>query len=111
MNSASTCKRALNCCASGLGVVNPVLGVPARHPSFQRMLETARDLGIPCALTTVPGLIDLSADPLGLGTLQRRKPRTAATLAGKLGGWYTTLTHAIRGQRHAESQALTSRAN
>ncbi len=90
------------------GVVNPVLAFPhGIHNS--RMLETARDLGIPCALTTVPGLIDLSADPLGWGRFSVESHDTAATLAGKLGGWYTTLTHAIRGQRHAESQALTAR--
>lgn len=76
-----------------------------RRPTFafphgihdQPMLDVARDLGIRCALTTVPGLIDISSDPLGWGRFSVESHDTAATLAGKLGGWYTPLTHKLRG--------------
>ena len=75
-----------------------------RRPTFafphglhdQPMLDVARDLGIRCAPTTTPGLIDISSDPLGWGRFSVESHDTAATLAGKLGGWYTPLTHKLR---------------
>ncbi|HEY4309386.1 MAG TPA: glycosyltransferase [Pirellulales bacterium] len=77
------------------GVRHPVLAFP-HGIHDQEMLDIVRELDIPSALTTVPGLIDLASNPLGWGRFSVESHDTAATLAGKLGGWYTEITHTIR---------------
>ena len=75
-----------------------------RRPTFafphglhdQPMLDVARDLGIRCALTTTPGLIDISSDPLGLrasaSKAMTRPPRWPASWADGA----APLTHKLR---------------
>ncbi len=93
-----------------LGVRNPVLAFP--HGVFnQSMLDVASELGIPCALTTVPGLRDLSTDPLGWGRFSVESHDTAATLAGKLGGWYTPITRGFRALVGPNPQPTTTLPN
>jgi peptidoglycan/xylan/chitin deacetylase (PgdA/CDA1 family) len=77
------------------GVKNPSLAFP--HGLFnQQMLDIARDLGVRSALTTIPASIDLRSDPLGWGRFSVESHDTAATLAGKLSGWYTPITRMLR---------------
>jgi len=92
---ASDLENSIDTLHDKFGVRNPVLAFP--HGVFnQAMLEVARELGIPSALTTVPGLRDLATDPLGWGRFSVEGHDTAATLAGKLGGWYTPITRGFR---------------
>lgn len=88
------------------GVRRPTFAFPhGIHDSS--MLDVVRDLGIRAALTTVPGLIDISSDPLGWGRFSVESHDTAATLAGKLGGWYTPLTHRLRSLGRSPARKTT----
>ncbi len=89
------------------GVQRPTFAFP-HGIHDQPMLDVARDLEIRCALTTVPGLIDISTDPLGWGRFSVESHDTAATLAGKLGGWYTSLTHRLRGLGRSATRRTTA---
>lgn len=52
------------------------------------LLTVAREAGVTCALTTEAELIGPGSDPFGWGRFNAYEWDTAATLAGKLGGWY-----------------------
>ena len=53
------------------------------------LLEASRRAGVRCALTTEAVLVDPKGDPFGWGRFNVRPWDTDATLAGKLGGWYS----------------------
>lgn len=53
-----------------------------------RLVEAAKETSVTCGLTTQAALVDLQSDPFTWGRFNVFDWDTAATLAGKLGGWY-----------------------
>lgn len=86
MNTASEILKA------NFGVTSPVFSLPFGNPSAgyakPALLAAARASGAACALTTEATLVDVQSDPFGWGRLNVFEWDTAATLAGKLNGWY-----------------------
>jgi peptidoglycan/xylan/chitin deacetylase (PgdA/CDA1 family) len=74
------------------GVAEPVFSLPFGNPSAgyasDEFMTAARVSGAACALTTEATLVDVACDPFGWGRLNVFQWDTAATLAGKLSGWY-----------------------
>jgi peptidoglycan/xylan/chitin deacetylase (PgdA/CDA1 family) len=64
-------------------------GSPALGFSGGALMESARDAGVLCGLTTESVLIDLRSDPLQWGRFNAFGWDTSATLAAKLAGWYS----------------------
>jgi len=86
------------------GVLKPTLAFPHGITS-PALVAVSREAGVVCALSTQPDLISLSSDPLCWGRFSVESHDTAATLAGKLSGWYTTLTRLMRpAQRQAANR-------
>jgi peptidoglycan/xylan/chitin deacetylase (PgdA/CDA1 family) len=77
---------------TNFGVSEPVFSFPFGNPSAgyasPTFLSAARASGATCALTTEATLVDIASDPFGWGRLNVFEWDTAATLAGKLSGWY-----------------------
>jgi peptidoglycan/xylan/chitin deacetylase (PgdA/CDA1 family) len=67
-------------------------GSPMLGFSGGTLMESARDAGVLCGLTTESVLIDLRSDPLQWGRFNAFAWDTSATLAAKLAGWYSWAT-------------------
>lgn len=78
------------------------------------MAQAAREVpGILCALTTEAELASLGTDPFDWGRLTAEQSDTAATLAGKLRGWYSLLRqslHSLRGAIRLQSRPASKPA-
>jgi peptidoglycan/xylan/chitin deacetylase (PgdA/CDA1 family) len=74
------------------GITEPVFSLPFGNPSAgyasEEFMTAARASGAACALTTEATLVDVVSEPFGWGRLNVFQWDTAATLAGKLNGWY-----------------------
>lgn len=74
------------------GITEPVFSLPFGNPSAGyasgEFMAAARASGAACALTTEATLVDVASNPFGWGRLNVFEWDTAATLAGKLSGWY-----------------------
>jgi peptidoglycan/xylan/chitin deacetylase (PgdA/CDA1 family) len=55
------------------------------------LAQAARAAGVPCCLTAEPDLVRLTDSPFDWGRFAVTEHDTAATLAGKLGGWHSAL--------------------
>lgn len=55
------------------------------------LTEAARAAGVSCALNTESVMADVARDPFDWGRFEAESDDTAATLAGKLTGWFSTL--------------------
>lgn len=55
------------------------------------MARVAREAGVLCSLTTEAELASVAGDPFDWGRLTAEQSDTAATLSGKLSGWYSAL--------------------
>jgi peptidoglycan/xylan/chitin deacetylase (PgdA/CDA1 family) len=66
------------------------------------MIEVARQVGLASALSTRPHLNSLNSDPLQWGRFNVESHDTAATLAGKLSGWYTSVVDHLRALRRSK---------
>ena len=55
--------------------------------------SAAESTGVRCGLTTAPDLVELSQSPFEWGRFNVFSWDTAATLSGKLGGWYSWAPH------------------
>lgn len=75
------------------GLPNATFAFPfgRRHLGYSsdELLAAVRTTGVLCALTTECELVDPKADPFGWGRFNAYEWDTAATLAAKLGGWYS----------------------
>jgi len=60
------------------------------------LARIAREAGLLCSLTTEWELAQVSGDPFDWGRLTAEQSDTAATLAGKLSGWYSLLRNSVR---------------
>jgi glycosyltransferase involved in cell wall biosynthesis/peptidoglycan/xylan/chitin deacetylase (PgdA/CDA1 family) len=77
------------------GIQQTTLAFP--HGIFTpAMIEVARQVGIASALSTCPHLNSLNSDPMQWGRFNVESHDTAATLAGKLSGWYTFVVNQLR---------------
>lgn len=73
------------------------------HAGFasEELIDAARSTGVSCGLTTQPRLIDLSESAFRWGRFNAFSWDTAATLSGKLNGWYSwapTIRRAVAGK-------------
>ncbi len=75
----------------GLDEVTFAFPYGSPHSGFAggQLADAARETGVACALTTEPVLVDPSSDPFHWGRFNAFSWDTSATLAGKLGGWYS----------------------
>jgi len=75
------------------GVRNPTFafpfGCPFRGFAGQDLVVAAKQTDVTCGLTTECVLADPASDPFGWGRFNVFSWDTAATLAGKLAGWYS----------------------
>lgn len=60
------------------------------------LVAAARDAGMRCGLTTTIDLVRPGDDPFSWGRFEATDGDTAATLAAKLGGWYSWMEHGRR---------------
>lgn len=80
------------------GIQSSTLAFP--HGLCDReMIEISRQVGVASALSTVPRLNSLNSDPMDWGRFSVESFDTAATLAGKLSGWYTSVVDRLRVRR------------
>lgn len=73
------------------------------HAGFasDELIAAARSTGVSCGLTTQPRLVDLSESSFRWGRFNAFSWDTAATLSGKLNGWYSwapTMRRAVAGK-------------
>ena len=73
---------------SRFGVRSPLFAFPFGRAT-SRMMNIVREQRLPCALTTADVLVDPRQAPYGWGRFHVETWDTAATLAAKLGGWYS----------------------
>lgn len=78
-----------------LGVEQPTFAMP--HGSSDdddaapELAQAAREAGVRCCLSAEAAVVALQDSPFSWGRFAVTECDTAATLAGKLGGWYTAL--------------------
>ncbi len=75
----------------GLHEVTFAFPYGSRHAGFasDELVDAARQTGVTCALTTEPVLVEPHSDPFRWGRFNVFPWDTAATLTGKLNGWYS----------------------
>ncbi len=78
-----------------LGVEQPTFALPygSLNDGFAgpELVQAAREAGVQCCLNTESAVVLLTDSPFAWGRFTATEYDTAATLAGKLGGWYTAL--------------------
>ncbi len=89
------CKRELR---NRFGVKSPTFAFPygTRKLGFSgpELSPAVRDAGLTCALTTEDEQVFATSDPYNWGRFTAEQHDTAATLAAKLDGWYSSLQSA-----------------
>ena len=82
----------------------------SKHRGFAAadLVAAAKQTGVNCGLTTECSLVDLSSDPFGWGRFNVFAWDTAATLAGKLDGWFTWASQLKRAVSSNPSRSSTS---
>lgn len=61
-----------------------------------RLTEAAKRSGVLCSLTTEPALASTSSSPFDWGRITAEERDNAATLAGKITGWYSVLRESLK---------------
>jgi peptidoglycan/xylan/chitin deacetylase (PgdA/CDA1 family) len=97
-------RRDLHCCRefleTKLDIRQPTFAFPfgVKRLGFASaaMARVARELGMQCSLNTDPELARLSDDPFTWGRFNVDDQDTAATIAGKLSGWFSLLRETTR---------------
>ncbi len=103
-------QRSVEILESRFGVQGPTFaypfGCPFRGFAAQDLVAAAKETDVLCGLTTECALVDPASDPFQWGRFNVFPWDTAATLAGKLAGWYSwaprlrkTIARAVRPQR------------
>ena len=96
--------------AERFGVERPTFAFPygTRKYGFSGppLSDAARRAGVRCALTTEPQLVMPGDDPFDWGRMTATDDDTAATLAGKLSGWYGFVRGAWRSARRADARPV-----
>ena len=64
---------------------------PDERPSNAELVQAARQAGAICCLNSEPRIVALAETPFNWGRFTVNEADTAATLAGKLGGWHTAV--------------------
>ncbi len=77
------------------GVARPAFSFPFGLSSPE-LIAAARQTGVSCGLMTRPDCVTRGSDPFRWGRFGVTTADTAATLAAKLGGWYSPLAGALR---------------
>ena len=77
------------------GVTRPVFAFPFGLFNPE-MTEVVKELGLYGAATTRPYPLSKKTDPFEVGRYDTAQFDTAASLAAKLAGWYTPITHVLR---------------
>ena len=80
-----------------LGVEQPTFALPygSLNDGFagHEFAQAAREAGVRCCLSAEAAVVSLQDSPFFWGRFAVTEYDSAATLAGKLGGWYTALRH------------------
>ncbi len=77
------------------GIRNPAFAFPFGIATSE-LVQSARELGVSCALTTRFACIVPEANPLDWGRFNVAADDSAAMIAAKLAGWYEPVSAAIR---------------
>ena len=86
--------RSLDVLREPLGVAQAPFAFPFGHAEPE-LIAAAREAGVTCALTAEPEPVAPQADPFTWGRFTVAGSDTAATLALKLSGWYTSLARRL----------------
>jgi peptidoglycan/xylan/chitin deacetylase (PgdA/CDA1 family) len=83
-------------------------GYGSRRHDGPALSAVAKEAGMLSALTTESELIRAADDPFNWGRFTSLETDTAASLAAKLGGWYSLARHAWQGLRRGADRARRS---